>query len=199
MLWNRSLVMMDLETKSLWSHILGQAMSGSLQGTQLESLPGDMVTWEAWRREHPDTTVLNLPRTNLSYTKQFYRRPETFVLGFEAAGRFYHCSFAALRQRPLGNLDVRGEKLLVAFDPDTTSARLFSRRLGDRELTFERPESGQMRDRQTGSLWNRMTGEAIEGPLRGRRLDQRVAIVSYTHAWLIFHPETDEVANGSDF
>ena len=31
MLWNRSLVMYDRETKSLWSHMLGEAMQGRLK------------------------------------------------------------------------------------------------------------------------------------------------------------------------
>ena len=57
MLWNRSLVMIDEETGSLWSHLLGEAMQGPLQGTQLEAVPSEMVTWESWRREHPQTTV----------------------------------------------------------------------------------------------------------------------------------------------
>ena len=30
MLWNRNLVMLDLETESLWSHILGEAKAGVL-------------------------------------------------------------------------------------------------------------------------------------------------------------------------
>ena len=40
MLWNRSLVILDAETKSLWSHILGRAMRGPLEGETLEVLPG---------------------------------------------------------------------------------------------------------------------------------------------------------------
>ena len=35
-LWNRSLVMRDLETGSLWSHILGECMEGELMGKKLE-------------------------------------------------------------------------------------------------------------------------------------------------------------------
>ena len=31
-LWNRSLIMMDKETDSLWSHLLGEAMAGPLEG-----------------------------------------------------------------------------------------------------------------------------------------------------------------------
>ena len=43
MLWNRSLVILDAETKSLWSHILGRAMQGPLEGETLEALPGLMT------------------------------------------------------------------------------------------------------------------------------------------------------------
>ena len=73
--------MMDVETGSLWSHILGEAMQGELKGTQLDSLPCDMVTWEAWLREHPKTTVLNLSRHKKhNYTREFYRQPERFLI-----------------------------------------------------------------------------------------------------------------------
>ena len=39
-LWNHSLVMVDQETGSLWSHLLGRAMSGPMKGTNLKTLPG---------------------------------------------------------------------------------------------------------------------------------------------------------------
>jgi hypothetical protein len=52
-LWNRSLVMLDIETRSLWSHILGEAMAGELKGQLLKPIPSDMVTWAAWKRDHP--------------------------------------------------------------------------------------------------------------------------------------------------
>ena len=42
MLWNRSLVMYDVETKSNWSHILGRAMDGEMKGTRLEMLPSEI-------------------------------------------------------------------------------------------------------------------------------------------------------------
>ena len=43
MLWQRSLVMQDKETGSLWSHILGEAMRGSLKGTSLEQRAADLM------------------------------------------------------------------------------------------------------------------------------------------------------------
>jgi hypothetical protein len=43
MLWNRSLEMRNVETGSLWSHILGEAMQGDLKGTTLQPLPTELV------------------------------------------------------------------------------------------------------------------------------------------------------------
>ena len=72
------------ETKTrppLWSHLLGRCVEGELKDTRLVTLPGDMVTWEAWRDEHPETTVLNMSRTNQNYTRDFYEKPELFLIG----------------------------------------------------------------------------------------------------------------------
>ena len=55
MLWNRSLVMQDKETGSLWSHLLGRAMRGDLQGQRLDRLPGLMTDWKTWRELYPQT------------------------------------------------------------------------------------------------------------------------------------------------
>jgi hypothetical protein len=197
-LWNRSLVMMDIETGSLWSHILGEAMQGELKGTQLESLPCDMVTWDAWLREHPRTTVLNLSRSKQpDYTKEFYKQPERFVLGFTGNYGIQHCSFTTLIQHPLLNADARGLPLLIAFDPESTSARIFSRKLDDKQLTFAAHKNGHVRDDQTGSIWNRATGIAVEGPLQGKRLEPHVGIMSYTRAWLTFHPDSKEITSAA--
>ena len=69
-LWDRSLVMQDHETKSLWSHILGEAMNGNLKGAKLKRLPSDMVTWGKWKAAHPNTTALKLKRSSRSYPRE---------------------------------------------------------------------------------------------------------------------------------
>ena len=81
MLWQQSLVMMDLQTGSLWSHLLGRAMRGPLGGQELDMLPSAMTDWKTWRSEHPDTTVLALSRTSREYQRDFYRDPSQFVFG----------------------------------------------------------------------------------------------------------------------
>ncbi|MBA3264370.1 MAG: DUF3179 domain-containing protein [Thermoleophilaceae bacterium] len=49
------------------------------------------------------------------------------------------------------------------------TAAAFDRRLGHRTLSFSRA-AGDLIDDQTGSRWDALSGRAIAGPLRGRRL-----------------------------
>jgi hypothetical protein len=60
-LWRNSLIMMDEETKTLWSHVSGEALSGPLAGRQLEAIPSVQTTWQEWVAAHPETRVLKKP------------------------------------------------------------------------------------------------------------------------------------------
>ncbi len=197
-LWNRSLVMMDVETKTLWSHILGEAMQGKLKGTQLQTLPADLVTWKAWKKQHPKTSLLNLSRTSRNYTREFYRRPGAFVLGFVLDGKPYHASFAFLKDSPLVNFTIGKQALLLTYEEGSTAARLFSRSLDGMQLTFIEGGRGTLKDKQTGSIWNRSTGVAISGKLKGKALKTRVGIPSFTRAWQRFHPKSRAIQQPSE-
>ena len=197
-LWNRSLIMRDEETGSDWSHLLGKCMDGKLKGTQLAVIAADMVTWRAWRKRHSGTTVLNMRRTHRDYTKDFYRNPDRFVLGWLVQRQPYHATFATLKQTPLMNLTFGETPLVITFDTASTSARAYAREVEGRRLRFvEGDEPDQMRDRETGSIWKRTTGEAIAGPLKGKLLTAHPGIPSFTRAWTTFHPKSLEVAPGS--
>jgi len=150
--------MIDSPTGSLWSHLLGEAMQGELKGKQLEAIPSDMITWQAWRQAHPKTTVLALSRTHRAYTKQFYREPADFVLGWVSEGSAYHCPMDVLSSKRLVNCTCKGATLLVTFDADSTAARLFSRRLDGRVLSFSPEKDDRMRDAESGSVCDSRTG-----------------------------------------
>jgi hypothetical protein len=195
-LWNRSLVMKDVETETLWSHLLGEAVRGSLKGEQLKALPCDMMTWDAWYREHPETTVLKMPRTTFHYTREFYEKRQDriqFVLGFMGDDGMHHCSFQTMKAKTLLNVDAGGLPLVVLFQPDSTSTRIFARRIGARTLTFVAIDADRMRDRETQSTWDSRSGAAIGGVLQGKRLKPHVGIVSIKKAWQMFHPDSREV------
>jgi len=192
MLWQRSLVMLDQETKSLWSHILGECMQGELLGTRLETIPAEMLTWSTWKARHPKTTVLKLSRTNRNYTRQFYKDRDRFVIGFIGNYGVQHVSMSTLHETPVLNGDARGKPLLFLFDRESTGTRIFERKLDDEVLTFRRTKDGVLEDEQTSSTWSE-DGVAISGKLKGRQLEPVVAIPSFKRTWLQFHAVSREL------
>lgn len=188
MLWERSLVMMDTQTRSLWSHLLGEAMAGPMKGSQLEALPSKLTTWKAWREEHPQTTLLDMSRTHRAFVKDFYRRPQDFVYGLVVDGTAHHASFADLRKQPVLNVELENSPLLITFDADNAAGYVFSRTVDERTLTFASAGKEMLRDDETGTTWSAITGKGVSGPLADKRLDHRVGITSFARAWNVFHP-----------
>lgn len=85
-------------------------------------------------------------------------------------------------------MKLKREIMLVTFDKESTAAHLFSSEVDDRTLEFMADGPGRMRDTQTKTIWNANTGAALDGPLNGSRLQQRVGIVAYKRIWEAFHP-----------
>ena len=52
-----NLLIVDRETRSVWSQLAGTAVSGPMRHTPLPSLPSLQTTWGYWRALHPDTRV----------------------------------------------------------------------------------------------------------------------------------------------
>ena len=130
------------------------------------------------------------------------------VLGLTVGGRHLAVPYPRLAARAQGgvrvvDLDLAGAPLLVVWRAGTTSAldresiagsrdvgaaAAFSRRLGGRVLAFT-AGAGQVRDQQTGSVWDPF-GRATAGPLAGSRLTPASAIDSFWFDWAAFHPDT---------
>ena len=56
-----------------------------------------------------------------------------------------------------------------------------------------------MYDHQTDSLWSQFLGEAVQGPLEGRRLEVLSALQTRWDAWLDLHPDTTAVDKAGEF
>lgn len=81
-LWRNSLIMMDEESGSLWSHVNGRCLEGEHVGRELEHLPSVQTTWAAWREAHPGTRVLKKSEEILS------SRYERYFADQDRAGMF---------------------------------------------------------------------------------------------------------------
>ncbi len=192
-LWMRSLVMSDVETKTEWAHLLGRGMAGELKGKTLQPLITDMVTWSAWRKQYPNTTVLDMNRTSKNYTRKYYRDPAKFVFGFELDGKAWALPMQKIMDNPVHPFEIEGHSLLATFDTEGAVTRLFEVSVDGQSLTFAQVDEKTMKDEQTKSVWKIATGEAIGGPMNGKLLKQRVGIMSYRRAWKNFHPESRDV------
>lgn len=188
-LWNRSLVMIDSETKTLWSHLLGRAMEGELKGTELQTLPSTMVDWKSWKTDHSDTTVLAMSRTSREFVKEFHEAPGRFVLGLRTLTEARAYTFDALRRQPVVNDAFNGEPIVIVYRPESAGGRAFVREVNSTTLQFKLSDAGELKDEKTNSSWNPETGVCEAGQLKGQRLKEIPAIVSFGNVWKTFYPD----------
>lgn len=192
-LWMRSLIMSDIETKTEWSHLLGRGMKGKLKGKTLEPIVTDMLTWGAWKKDHPQTTVTSLDRESENYTSEFYKDTDRFVFGFRADGKSWAISISDLVAKPVHCFRLGEESLVVTFDKAGTATRLFDANVDELTLEFVPLDDETMKDTNSGSRWSISRGEAIDGSMKGSKLKQRVGIMSFRKAWQNFHPRSQDV------
>lgn len=170
LLHNSDLLFYDRKTNSLWSQILGKAISGELVGQRLKQLPLSHTTWKDWKEKYPETMVLSRktgylrdysrdPYEGYSNSKSIYfpvlnnsRRyhPKEQVIGIEINGEYKAYPFSELSKTKLNITDdLAGKKVTVIFD----------------------------RENQTGKVLDN-TGNELP------------SLISYWFAWFAFHPDT---------
>ncbi len=190
MLWRESLVMRDVETGSLWSHLLGECMRGRLKDKTLESVPSQMTDWKTWKATHPNTTVVVLRRTADVFTRDVYQEdPAAFLLGYVVSRKARAWKFTDLRTRRAVNDSLGDHLLLIVFEPESGTALIYDRRVGDRALEFTWRD-GRLVDDQTGTTWDWSTGRATSGQLEAKELVPLPGVVSFVEAWKRFHAES---------
>lgn len=193
LLYRQSFVMYDRETGSLWNHSTGLCMKGPLQGSQLRILPARMTRWQRWRALHPQTRVLLGPR-NEGFMGSFLRaRADAYGLAVSFGMHSRLVPYTVLREREVVNDRFRGVPYVFVFDPRDRTSFAFRARLGQRVLHFEpasEPGAGpRMRDRETGSLWDRMGGTALSGELRGQHLEPALGVPWLVQRWRAIYGE----------
>ena len=58
LLYNSDLLLYDRKSKSLWSQVMGQAVSGPRKGERLVSVPIEHKTWADWKKTSADKSSL---------------------------------------------------------------------------------------------------------------------------------------------
>ncbi len=71
---NSDMIMYDRETESWWQQAIGEAVVGDLNGTELETLPSWMESWEVFLARNPDGLVMEQPNYPRNYGANPYVR-----------------------------------------------------------------------------------------------------------------------------
>lgn len=191
----------------LWSVALGLSVRGPHRGQRLERVPCAQLTWAAWRRLQPRTSVVwpaRAPR-GFDYRRDpwaWYRRDDRHLvapLHYVDLRLPHKQPVVGLPRGPLAlpiagrqvlNLRVGGRPVAVVLDADSGFGAAYGRQPAQRTLTLiPRSRPGrplELEDRETRSRWN-LLGQAVAGPLRGQRLP-RLGQRALFFAWSALHP-----------
>lgn len=186
------LVMFDHQTDSLWSQLLGQGVDGEMRGVRLRQVPATQTTWAQWLALHPDTLVLSKfggPLAGLYFDdpfRQYYYSdrvgvelplpvsvdeldPKARVVAARSGGEAAAYPISLLYKNPVVNDVIGEEPVLVVFDSESGAGLVFGRSFGGQTLSFTQDEAAEeefiLVDEETGSRWEALSGEAIDGPL----------------------------------
>lgn len=128
------------------------------------------------------------------------------VLGYAAGGEAYAYPVKILNFHEMASHRVAGRHILASYCPLCRSGIVYDRLLpgtdaplllGNTSALYE--SDMVMFDHQTGSYWNQVTGEAIVGPLTGRRLRILPSQMTTWGAWKALHPQTLVLSRDTGF
>ena len=185
--------MYDNRTDSKWNHSTGLAMAGKLAGTELKILASRVMRWKTWKEIFPNTKVLAREgRGGFMGTYVADRRATELGLSVGQGPNAKLYPFDILLEKPVVNDMVGPFSVLVVMDRVNKQAVAFSRTVSGRVLTFRAvsaPENATslMRDHETGSLWNRVSGRAIQGPLKGSEVLPMISVPWLKERWRHIH------------
>jgi hypothetical protein len=202
------------EAESIWSQMDGRAVCGPAMGNRLEFTPAVEMTWEGWRKLHPDSRVVS-SRTGFSGSYAAHRNvdyertdnPDTLVpiprldprrppkervlgiiMGGDGGMAYPFGELSRVPRRAIHQTTARGRVVLL-WDSPSQGGGVFLTEVEGTTLSF-RVQDGAFVDDQTGSQWS-LAGEAMEGPLQGVRMELfPESYVAFWFAWAAFHPET---------
>jgi len=142
LLYNSDVLLYDRQTESLWSQLMGQAVTGPLRGRKLRQIPVSHTRWSAWLRRHPDTQVLSIPGGRyVDYDQSPYDgysespavwfsvahrddhyRPKERVIGITLNGASKAYPFVELgRHGAVLDDEIAGQRVQVRFDAENRS------------------------------------------------------------------------------
>jgi hypothetical protein len=143
--------------------------------------------------ESPAPVALNAPPC-VRVPEARAEEPADEELGVGRAGEYCAYPLRMMAYHRIVNDHLGGPPILVSYDPDSGAGRVFDPVLEGRAYTFDvaPPQRGlpALKDRETGSMWSALTGEALMGPLAGKRMALIPSLILTWEHWKSLHPDS---------
>lgn len=121
-------------------------------------------------------------------------RDKDEVLGVGRKGEFCAYPLRMMSYHHVVNDHLGGPPILVAFDPESGAGAVYDPTANGDTLNFDSAgtRNGQptLRDRETGSIWSLITGEALSGKLEGRKLVRIPSLILTWKKWAKLHKDS---------
>lgn len=172
LLYNSDVLLYDRKTDSLWSQIMGRAVTGPMKHATLKLLPSRHTTWADWRAAHPETQVLS---TKTGYRRDYDRSP---YLAYEHSNRLMfdveHRNPALENKALVLGLSIGGRHRAYPFEElAKRSVERFDDEFAGQRLTV---------------VWKGAANSALVLDEEGNELP---TVLAYWFAWYAFHPDTE--------
>ena len=209
---NSNLIMYDRQTHTWWHQFTGEGIVGELTGKQLKLLPAAMLSWADFEASYPEGAVLSrdtgfdwdydvdpyIAEDGVDVTPILLDDldsrfpPKETVVGVSVGGVDVAFPYSVLKGEGAVNF-AAGQQPLVVFlkggDLVTSQATgVFDPRVDGKDLHFSL-QGERFLDDQTSSEWN-ILGEAVSGPLAGKRMKRILHGDHFWFAWAAFKPDT---------
>ncbi|GIU72701.1 MAG: hypothetical protein KatS3mg003_2218 [Candidatus Nitrosocaldaceae archaeon] len=202
-LYNNNLVMYDRTSDTLWSQGLGIGISGKYVGYELKKVQFDLASWKDWKNAYPNTLVLSqdtgaIRPYGVDPYGDYYTRddilfpldhrddrlkPKELVYGID--NKAYLMDI--FKDDNIINDSIDGKDIVIISINGLT--RAFDRSIDGKTLEFILDDD-TIKDRESNSVWN-IEGNAIDGIMKGKKLERLVLEPSFWFSWVSFHKDTD--------
>ncbi|MFT4647797.1 MAG: hypothetical protein ACI9X4_001011 [Glaciecola sp.] len=155
-LYNKSFVMYDRETDSLWVHTTGASIKGELRGAALEFLPSEVVPWSVWRERHPDTLVLDRGGESEGFMGTFEMADQPSEFGASVGGGAAPVLYPLEALQAAGVINDGGRVVLYLKDSATLRSFMSEGR------SYQLLGSGRLSDGGSNT-WDPASGKILSG------------------------------------
>jgi len=211
--YRRNMIIRDRQTGTLWQHATGEALLGSLKGTQLQPLGSELTRWSKWKEMIPNTSLAVepipvhgrfpglIPRDRLEYLLETFstnyaapgfvtdnRLPmHEEIVGVSLTGVDRAYPLVAIRNQGVIHDRIGENSIAIVYDADADHVIAFNCLVSDKiiELT---PANGALSSLEGMMRWTFMGNPltANTPPLQKLQIERQ-----WWLGWIEFHPTSD--------